>query len=150
MPMMCVHDNGGEFRDWEFQQLLEQCGIRDSPTTSRNPQGNAVCEWMHQTFGNVLRTLLHGETVNGENANDIIDNVLARVTHTLRTSTSRNLNFNSPGELAFRRHMFLNLALQANLEARQQRRQLLVNKNLVKANSRRHNYDHQSCIPESI
>ena len=143
MPMKCVHDNGGEFTGWEFQQLLERCGIRDSPTTSRNPQGNAVCERMHQTKGNVLRTLLHGEVINGENMNDIIDNTFATVTHTLRTSISRSLNFNSPGELAFRRHMFLNLPLQADLAALQQKRQLLVDKNLTKANSKRLNYDYQ-------
>ncbi len=27
---------------------------------AKNPQSNAVCERMHQTVGNVLRTLLHG------------------------------------------------------------------------------------------
>ena len=106
MPRKCVHDNGGEFIGWEFQKLLEQCGIKDCPTTSRNPQGNAVCERMHQTVGNVLRTLLHGEKARGETADEIIDNALATVTHTLRTAISRSLNFNSPGELAFRRHEF--------------------------------------------
>ena len=143
MPMKCVHDNGGEFIGWEFQQLLERCGIKDCPTTSRNPQGNAVCERMHQTVGNVLRTLLHGEKVRGDNVNDIIDNALATVTHTLRSAISRSLNFNSPGELAFRRHMFLNLPLQADLQALQQNRQLLVDKNLMSANNRRLNYDYQ-------
>jgi len=143
MPMKCVHDNGGEFIGWEFQELLERCGIKDCPTTSRNPQGNAVCERMHQTVGNVLRTLLHGETLRGENVNEIIDNALATVTHTLRTAISRSLNFNSPGELAFKRHMFLNLPLEADLQALQQHRQLRVDKNLVNANSRRLNYDYR-------
>jgi hypothetical protein len=141
--MKCVLDNGGEFIGWEFQELLERCGIKDCPTTSRNPQGNAVCERMHQTVGNVLRTLLHGETLRGENVNEIIDNALATVTHTLRTAISRSLNFNSPGELAFKRHMFLNLPLEADLQALQQHRQLRVDKNLVNANSRRLNYDYR-------
>ncbi len=62
---------------------MERCGIKDCPTTSRNPQGNAVCERMHQTVGNVLRTLLHGEKIQGDNGDEIIDNALATVTHTL-------------------------------------------------------------------
>jgi transposase InsO family protein len=143
MPMKCVHDNGGEFIGWEFQELLEKCGIKDCPTTSRNPQGNAVCERMHQTVGNVLRTLLHGEKARGETADEIIDTALATVTHTLRTAISRSLNFNSPGELAFRRHMFLNLPLEADLQALQQHRQLRVDRNLAKANSRRLSYDYR-------
>ncbi len=53
MPLKCVLDKGGKFMGWEFQQLLQQCGIRDIPTTSQNPQGNAICERMYQTVGNV-------------------------------------------------------------------------------------------------
>ena len=58
-PEKCIHDNGGEFTGWEFQKLLEQCKIEDTPTTSRNPTANAICERMHQTVGNVLRILVH-------------------------------------------------------------------------------------------
>ena len=60
-PKRCVHDNGGEFVGWEFQELLQKCTIKDVPTTSRNPQANSICERMHQTVGNILRTLLHGD-----------------------------------------------------------------------------------------
>jgi hypothetical protein len=41
----------------EFQTLLQNCHIRDVCTTAKNPQSNAVCERMHQTVGNVLRTI---------------------------------------------------------------------------------------------
>ena len=92
---------------------------------------------------NVLRTLLHGENIRGDNVDDIIDNALATVTHTLRTAISRSLNFNSPGELAFKRHMSLNLPLQADLHALQQHRQMKVDKNLVNANNKRINYDYR-------
>ena len=60
-PQRCVHDPGGEFTGPEFQTLLENCHIKDVCTSTKNPQSNAVCERMHQTVGNVLRTLLHGE-----------------------------------------------------------------------------------------
>ena len=62
-PKRCVHDNGGEFTGCKFQQLLaKQTGVQDVPTTSRNPTANAVCERMHQTIVNVLRTTLHPKT----------------------------------------------------------------------------------------
>ena len=56
----CVHDNGGKFTGWKFQEFLAKTGVQDEPTTSRNPTANSVCERMHQIVGNVLRTALHG------------------------------------------------------------------------------------------
>ena len=60
-PNCCVHNNGREFVGPELQFLLQGCRIEDAPTSSKNPQANAICEQMHQTVGNVLQTLLHGE-----------------------------------------------------------------------------------------
>ena len=54
-----MHDPGTEFTGPEFQTLLENCRIKDVCTSAKNPQANAVCERMHQTVGNVLRTLCH-------------------------------------------------------------------------------------------
>ena len=143
-PEVCVHDNGGEFIGYQFQRLLEQCGIRDRPTTSRNPQANAICERMHQTVGNILRTLLHGEPVNAANAAEIVDNALATATHALRTAVSRSLGNHSPGEIAFHRHMLLNLPLLADLQALHQKRTEIVRKNLEVTNRRRIRYDYRA------
>ncbi len=55
-PQHCVHDPGKEFTGPEFQTLLQDCHIRDVCTSAKNPLSNAVCERMHQTVGNVLRT----------------------------------------------------------------------------------------------
>ena len=33
-PKCCVHDNGGEFVGWEFQQFLQKENVKDIPTTS--------------------------------------------------------------------------------------------------------------------
>ncbi len=41
--------------------LLQKCHIRDVCTTAKTPQSNAVCERMHQTVGDILRTVLHGK-----------------------------------------------------------------------------------------
>ena len=48
-PKRHVHDNGGEFVGWEFQQFLDKCNVKDVPTTSQNPQVNSICEQMHQS-----------------------------------------------------------------------------------------------------
>ncbi len=59
-PQRCAHDPGGEFTGLEYQTLLQNCHIKDACTTSaKNPQANAICERMHQTVCNILRTLLH-------------------------------------------------------------------------------------------
>jgi hypothetical protein len=142
-PETCVHDNGKEFIGFAFQRLLEQCAIRSRSTTSRNPQSNSVCERMHQTVGNILRTILHGETVTATTADGIVDNALSTAIHVLRSSVSRSLNFHSPGEIAFHRNMFLNVPIIADLQGLHAKREDLVRKNLEFANRRRIRYDYQ-------
>ena len=48
-----------------------------------------------------------------------------------------------PGALAFGRDMILNIPIIADLELLRQRRQVLIDRNLVAANSRRISYDYQ-------
>jgi hypothetical protein len=49
-PQRCVHDPGTEFVGPEFQTLIESCHIKDVCTSVKNPQANAVCERIHQTW----------------------------------------------------------------------------------------------------
>jgi hypothetical protein len=42
-PSRCVHDNGGEFIGADFIRILVVNGIKDVPTTVKNPQSNAIC-----------------------------------------------------------------------------------------------------------
>ena len=46
-PLICRHDNGGEFEGREFQELLQSYGIESKPTTVKNPQGNGMHERVH-------------------------------------------------------------------------------------------------------
>ena len=72
-PECCIHDNGGKFTGSKFHELLEHSNIKDVPTTSRNPTANAVCKRMHQTVGNVLRTLVHDNPPRGtRQAKDLV------------------------------------------------------------------------------
>ena len=46
-PKRCVHDNGGEFVGWEFQQFLDKCNVKDVPLllagTLKQIQFASVC-----------------------------------------------------------------------------------------------------------
>ena len=110
-PVRCVHDKGGEFIGKEFQWLLELFSIKDVCSTSKNPQSNAICERMHQTVENVLRTLIHGNPPKTmSKAKDIVDDALATAMHAMRSTVATTLG-SAPGSLAFARDMFLNVSL---------------------------------------
>ena len=58
----------------------------------RNPQSNAVCERMHQTVENFLRTLLHGNPLqNIANAEQYVDEALSIAMHTMRAGVHTTL-----------------------------------------------------------
>ena len=143
-PNRCAHDNGGEFIGWEFQEMLQRAGVQDVHTTSRNPQGNSVCERLHQTVGDVLRTYLHadGNPHNMEDANQLIDNALATVTHATRCSLSRAMG-NTPGEVVFHRDMFVDLPVIVDLLAMQDKRQALIDENLRRQNAKRREFRYE-------
>ena len=121
------------------ENLLEQssklsyknCHIKDVCTSAKNPQANAVCERMHQTVGNVLRTLLHGEPPqNIATAKEFVDEALSIAMHAMRVGIHTTLG-SSPGNLVFNRDMFLNIPLIADWHAITLRREHLINENLI-------------------
>jgi hypothetical protein len=81
---------------------------------------------MHQTVGNVLRTLLHGNPLqNFANAEQYVDKALSIAMHTMRAGVHTTLG-SSPGNLVFNRDMFLNIPLIADWYAITQRREYLM------------------------
>ena len=98
---------------------------------------------MHQTVGNVLRTVLHSERPKDlTQARDIIDDALATAMHSMRTNITTALK-SSPGALVYARDMFLNVPLIADWKTIQKHREQLVNENLRKSNAKRRSYDYQ-------
>jgi hypothetical protein len=96
-----LHDKGGEFIGHYLQWLLEIFSIKDVCSTSKNPRSNAICERMHQTVINVLRTLVHTNSPrNMTQARDIIDDALAIAMHAMQTTIATTLG-STPGALAF-------------------------------------------------
>ena len=112
-----IHDKGGEFIGWEFQNLLRQLSIQSVPTTTvlKNPQSNAIIERLHQTMRDILRVMLHNNPPYDENdANQIVDNVLATCVHSSRCAVNYIMQ-TSPGALVFQRNMLMNVPLIVNL-----------------------------------
>ena len=55
-PRIVVHDNGGEFVGYEFQELLDIYEILSVPTTVKTPRANNPVERLHLSIGDMLRT----------------------------------------------------------------------------------------------
>jgi hypothetical protein len=141
-PERCVHDNGGEFIGADFIRMLTRCGVKDVPTTIKNPQANSICERMHQSAGNVIRTLTHAQPAQDIlQANQVVDNALATTMHAIRCAMHNALGM-SPGAFVFQRDMFLNIPLIANLQTIQDKRQVLIDENLRRQNLKRRSFDY--------
>ena len=144
-PFKCIHDKGGEFVGQEFQLKLQQHGVLDASATSKNPTANAICERMHQTVGNILRTKFNGANAlpNFQTAAQAVDHALAACNHAMRCAVSQSLNNHTPGEVVFGRDMLLNIPVIVDLLQIQEGRQLRINENLRRQNARRKEYDYR-------
>ena len=125
-----IYNNGSEFK-LHFETLRDEYRVTRKPTSIKNPQANAICERMHQTVGNVLRTLLHGEPPKTfTKAKDFIDEALSISMHAMRAGMHSTLG-SSPGSLVFNRDMFLNIPLIVDWHAITKRCEHLINENLM-------------------
>lgn len=142
-PVRCIHDNGGEFTGEDFQTVLRRMDIKDVPTTVKNPQSNAICERLHQTVANILRTVVYTHPPKDqEQAEEMLDQSLAMAMRATRASMHRILK-TTPGAIAFRRDMFLDIPIIADLVSIQQRRQQIIDEETRKLNNKRRFFDYQ-------
>jgi transposase InsO family protein len=142
-PRYVIYDQGSEFKSYEFQQFLARLGIDSRRSTVKNPQSNAIVERMHQTMGNILRTLLHiNPPENEDDLNQVVDSALQTVAYTIRATVHSSMGI-APGAIAFNRDFILDIPLVADLFAIQERRQLLVDKRLMDANRKRIVHDYE-------
>lgn len=116
-PVRFIHDGGSEFKR-EFAELLESYGIESVPTTTRNPQANAVIERVHRVIGEKMRTQ---EITTSEEWESFLHNT----TFAARGSNHSMLKA-SPAQLAFGRDMFVDLAHKTDWEAEHLRKVQLV------------------------
>ncbi len=84
-----------------FNGYWKSLALRMYAHLAKNPQSNAICERMHQTVNNVLRTLVHtNPPQNMTQARDIIADALATAMHAMQTTVATTLR-STPGALAF-------------------------------------------------
>jgi hypothetical protein len=128
--------------DKTFNGYWKSLASRMYAQQAKNPQSNAICERMHQTVNNVLRTLVHtNPPQNMTQARDIIDDALATAMHAMQTTIATTLG-STPGALAFARDMFLNVLLIADWQAIVRTCEHHVNENLRCANRKQRQYDY--------
>ena len=72
----------------------------------------------------------------------IIDNAVATCVHVTRCSVNQTMQ-TSPGALVFQRNMLFDIPVIADLEAVRNKKQLLVDTNLIRSNKRRIHYNYQ-------
>ena len=104
-PVRCVHDNGTEFTGGQFQDMLKSHGTKDVPTTTRNPQANAILERSHGVLLNCIRAhrIAHPEVLQN-------DDPFPRILNTAQwamNSTYHTVTQATAGQLAFGRDMIM-------------------------------------------
>ena len=97
---------------------------------------------MHQTIGNTLRVLSTLNPPEGvAQAEQLVDTAIADAVYATRCTYHSALK-TTPGGLAFGRDMILNLPLVTDLQQLQKRRQEIIDKTLLSANTKRFSYDY--------
>lgn len=137
-PKNLVCDNGSEF-ELHLKYLCEQYQIDRKPTTSKNPQANAILERVHGVFGDMLRTsgLDNGDTIDGHRLDQFITDAAWAIRSTYHTVLKA-----TPGEAIFGRDMLFDIPFVADWSEIGRRRQQLVDKNNARENTRRLPFDY--------
>jgi len=118
LPRRWIHGTTIPENSWK------NCHIKDVFITAKNPQSNAIYERMHQTVGNVLRTLIHGKQLQSVNTiQGYIDEAVSIAMDALRADLYYTLG-SCPRNLIFNRDMFLNMPFIADWDAITQKREL--------------------------
>jgi len=138
-PKYVICDNGSEFKA-SFATLCKQYGITRKPTTSKNPQANAVLERIHGVFSDMMRTsgINNTEQIDAQ----LIDEFVTAAAFAIR-STYHTVLQATPGAAVFGRDMLHDIPFMADWFEIGRRRQELVNKSNARENKRRVPHDYQ-------
>jgi transposase InsO family protein len=134
LPNKIIVDRGNEFLA-EFRTLIdEDYGIELKHITTRNPQANAILERVHQTIGNIIRTMnIQQMVLDDENP---WDGILASTMFALRATVHTTTQF-TPTQLVFGRDAILNTRHEANWHLIKERKQKLINRGNERENRKR-------------
>jgi transposase InsO family protein len=109
-PIQVTFDNGSEFKS-VFKEMCDNLGIKCSPTTSYNPQGNSVIKRIHQIMGNKFRAfeLEDRELYPDDPWNEFLQACSFAIRSTFPTTLQAY-----PGQLVFGRDMIHDIRFEAN------------------------------------
>lgn len=138
-PDQVVYDRGTEFMA-EFTTMCERdYDLTKKPITVRNPQANAIVEWVHQTMGNMLRTF---DIPSTETCEEQVPGILAAIAYGIH-STIHTTTRATPMQLVFGHDAILNIQHIADWKYIQSRKQNEINQNNLNENRKRSNYTYQ-------
>ena len=143
LPKKCIYDQGNEFLGAEFQRVLRRHNIKPSAAGTKNPQANSVCERLHQSMANSIRILSYAHPPRNEaEVEDMVNTALQTASHAAKTAIHSTMKL-SPGAMCFGRDMILDIPVIADFQLLQQRKEALINKNLMHENRKRVSHDYQ-------
>lgn len=139
-PTQIVFDRGTEFMAEFASTCRNEYGLTTRPITARNPQANSIIERVHQTLGNMLRTM---ELYNHElDSKDPFGGILAAIMFAIR-STYHTTTQATPTQLVFGRDAMFNIPFKANWDYIKQRKQKIIDMNNQKENKKRLTHQYQ-------
>ena len=138
-PRRVICDNGSEFKA-DFIGLLDSYNIDRKPTTSKNPQANAICERVHGVFGDMMRT----SGINGADTVDaaLIDEFITNAAWAIRSSYHTVLKA-TPGQAIFGRDMLFDIPFITDWTEVGRRRQQIVESSNIRENKKRLDFDYE-------
>ena len=137
-PTKIIFDRGREFMGEFARMCREDYGVKRKPITTRNPQANAILERIHQTIGNMIRTV----QVQNSTDKDPWAGVLSAIAFATRATYHTTLRA-TPAQLVFGRDAILNIKYEANWQYIKQRKQQLINKNNALENAKRKTHEYK-------
>ena len=134
-PREIGFDNGGEFMA-EFRDLCDNMGLKRRPSSSWNPQSNAILERIHQVLADCLRSFNLDERTINEMDDDPFEEFLSAAAFSIRCSYHQT-HGHSPAQMVFGRDMFMPVDAAIDWEQIQQRKQLKIQQSNIRENSKR-------------
>ena len=139
-PNQIIFDRGSKFMAEFALACKNEYGLTTRPITARNPQANSIIERVHQTLGNIIRTM----ELYKQNLDDInpFGGILAATMFAIR-STYNTTTQATAMQLVFGRNGIFNIPFKASWDVIRQRKQEIINKNNERENSKRIRYTYK-------
>ena len=124
-PTQIIFDRGCEFMADLATMVVQDYGIKRKPITKRNPQANAIIERIHQTYGNILRTLEKDNLDEEDPWSGVLAAAMFAIRATYHTTTQA-----TPAQLVFGRDAIMNTVFQANWKYIKDSKQALIKRTI--------------------